>query len=65
VGKDEQTFTDEPMFMISDDEQKDLVNRRRWALWRLPVGGLFLIASFAVALITFGPMMGVTLPVYF
>jgi hypothetical protein len=65
VGKDEQTFTDEPMFMISDDEEKDLVSRRRWALWRLPVGGLFLIASFAVALITFGPMMGVTLPVYF
>lgn len=65
VGKDEKAFPEEPMFMISDDEEKDLLNRRRWALWRLPVGGLFLIAAFSVVVITFGPEYGVTLPVYF
>jgi len=64
-GKGDGTFSEEPMFMISDDEEKDLVNRRRWALWRLPVGGLFFIASLAVVLVTFGPDYGVTLPVYF
>jgi hypothetical protein len=65
VGMGEQTVSEGPMFLISDDEEKDLVGRRRWALWRLPVGGAFLTAAFAVLLIIFGPGLGVTLPVPF
>lgn len=65
VGKANEEVMEEPMFLISDDEEKDLVGRRRWALWRFPVGGLFLVASFAVFLIIFGPGVGVTLPVHF
>lgn len=60
-----QDALESPMFLISDDEEKDLVGRRRWALWRLPVGGLFLVAALAVLLVVFGPGLGVTLPVYF
>ncbi len=65
VGKADEEVMEEPMFLISDDEEKDLVGRRRWALWRFPVGGLFLVASFGVFLIIFGPGVGVTLPVHF
>lgn len=65
IGKVDEDVMEEPMFMISDDEEKDLVGRRRWTLWHLPAGGLFLVASFAVFLITFGPGLGITLPVYF
>jgi hypothetical protein len=65
VGKENGEVLEEPLFMVSDDEEKDLVGRRRWALWRFPVGGLFLVASFAVFLITFGPGVGVTLPAGF
>ena len=65
IQKADEDVMEEPMFLISDDEEKDLVGRRRWTLWHLPVGGLFLVASFAVFLITFGPDLGITLPVYF
>ncbi|MFW5983761.1 MAG: DUF3592 domain-containing protein [Halobacteria archaeon] len=56
---------EDEMFMISDDEEADLIERREWALWRLPVGGLFLVVALAVFLVVFGPVVGVTLPVYF
>jgi hypothetical protein len=65
VGKVDEDMMEEPMFLISDDEEKDLVGRRRWTLWHLPVGGLFIVASFVVLLITFGPGLGVSLPVLF
>lgn len=65
IQKADEDVMEEPMFLISDDEEKDLVGRRRWTLWHLPAGGLFLVASFAVLLITFGPDLGITLPVYF
>jgi len=65
VGKVDEDVMEEPMFLISDDEENDLVGRRRWTLWHLPTGGLFIVASFVVFLITFGPGLGVKLPVYF
>jgi len=53
----------EPMFLISDDEQADLIDRRKWALWRLPVGGLFLAAALAIVLVIYGPGFGLRVPV--
>lgn len=52
----------EPMFLISDDETKDLINRRRFALWRLPVGGFFLFIGFAIVMFMFAPMLGLEVP---
>jgi len=52
----------EPMFLISDDEEHDLIDRRRWALWRAPVGGVFLVVAFAVFLLMMGPLLGVEMP---
>ncbi len=53
----------EPMYLISDDEEQDLVGRREWALWRLPVGIGFLVGGVAMAVGMFGPQVGVTLPI--
>jgi len=39
----------EPMFLILDDEETDLIDRRKWALWRAPLGGLYLIAAFTAS----------------
>jgi len=55
----------EPMFLLSDDEEKDLVNRREWALWRLPVGIGFLVGGVAMLVGVLGPQVGVTLPILF
>jgi hypothetical protein len=52
----------EPMFLVSDDEQKELIDRRRFALWRAPVGGLFLVVAFAFLLLIAGPMLGIEVP---
>ena len=52
----------EPLFLISDDEQCGLIERRRWALWRLPVGGFFLVAGVATFLFVFGPLVGIEIP---
>jgi len=52
----------EPMFLVSDDEEHSLVDRRRWALWRAPVGGVFLVFAFAVLLLMAGPLFGVETP---
>lgn len=53
----------EPMYMISDDSEKSLTTRREWALWRLPVGLVFLTVSLVIGLLMFGPMLGIPLPV--
>jgi len=55
----------EPLFLISDDSETNLVDRRRWALWRLPVGGLFLVVAFTVLLTTFAPLLGIEVPRWF
>jgi len=52
----------EPMFMLSDDEERDLVDRRRWALWRLPTGAVFLTIGFAVLLLVLAPAVGLEVP---
>jgi hypothetical protein len=52
----------EPMFLVSDDEEHSLVDCRRWALWRAPVGGVFLVFAFAVLLLMAGPLFGVETP---
>jgi len=63
VGEDGALM--EPMFLISDDEERDLVDRRQWALWRLPVGVLFVLAGVSCAVGIFGPQYGVTLPILY
>jgi hypothetical protein len=55
----------EPMYLISDDKEENLTARRRFALWRAPVGGLFLTVAFFMTLGMFGPMLGLTIPAWF
>jgi len=52
----------EPMFLLSDDEERDLVDRRRWALWRLPAGAVFLTIGFATLLLILAPALGLEVP---
>lgn len=61
VGEDGTLM--EPMYMISDDKEKNLVNRRKFALWRLPVGVLFVVVGLSCLVGIFGPIYGVTLPI--
>jgi len=53
----------EPMFLISDDTERELISKRNWALWRIPVGIAF--AVFGVGLLSgiLGPSLGIELPV--
>lgn len=53
----------EPMFLISDDEETDLVDRRRWALWRLPVGIVFAVVGVGMLVGMLGPLIGIELPI--
>jgi hypothetical protein len=53
----------EPMFMISDDAETDLVTKRRWALWRIPVGIVFAVFGVGLLLGILGPSVGIQLPV--
>jgi hypothetical protein len=62
---DEDGALSEPMYLISDDEEADLKDRRQFALWRAPVGGAFIIVAFVMILGIFGPELGLTLPVLF
>ncbi|PSP34139.1 hypothetical protein BRC63_09545 [Halobacteriales archaeon QH_10_70_21] len=61
----EDDALDETMFFISDDTESDLIERREWAGWRLPVGGAFLVTGFAATVLMFGPLVGLELPVLF
>lgn len=65
VKKVEDDAMREPMYLISDDEEEDLVDRRQFALWRLPVGVAFFGAAFFMIIGMFGPMLGVTIPAWF
>lgn len=62
---DEDSTLREPMYLISDDEEADLINRRKFALWRAPVGGFFLIGSFAMLVICYAPVLGLETPILF
>jgi hypothetical protein len=53
------------MFLISDDAEAGLVNRREWAGLRIPAGGGFVVIGFASALFMAGPLVGLELPVLF
>jgi hypothetical protein len=52
----------EPIFMISDDEEHDLVDCRRWVLRRLPTGWVFLTVGFATLPLTLVPVLGLEVP---
>jgi hypothetical protein len=60
VGEDDPRM--EPMFMIADEPEQELVSDRRWALWRLPVGVIFAVLGVGLLLGILGPMVGITLP---
>jgi hypothetical protein len=51
------------MFLVSDDAESSLVDRREWAGLRIPAGGLYLVAGFAGAVFMLAPMVGVEIPV--
>ena len=51
------------MFLISDDAESSLIDRREWAGLRIPAGGFYLIAGFAGTVFMFAPMVGVEIPV--
>jgi len=53
------------MYLISDDKEQDLINRRKFALWRAPVGGFFIILAFAGSLIIYAPVLGLDVPILF
>jgi hypothetical protein len=53
------------MFLISDDAEAGLVDRREWAGLRIPAGGGFVVLGFASALFMAGPLVGLELPVLF
>jgi hypothetical protein len=55
----------EPMFLLSDDEEQDLITRRKWALWRAPVGLIFLTVALCAVLFTVAPSLGLELPIFF
>lgn len=61
VGEDDPRM--EPMFMISDDKEQELINARRWALWRMPVGIIFVVGGVGLVLGIAGPKIGITLPI--
>jgi hypothetical protein len=56
---------DGTMFLISDDAEAGLVDRREWAGLRIPAGGGFVVLGFASALFMAGPLVGLELPVLF
>lgn len=62
---DERSMVDGPMFLLSDDTEQGLTDRRRFALWRGPVGAFFLIVALSFTLGILGPDFGITLPVLF
>lgn len=55
--------TQEPMFLIADEPQSELIAERRWALWRAPVGVLAIVGGVGLLLGVFGPPIGLQLPV--
>jgi hypothetical protein len=56
---------DDTMFLISDDSEAGLIDRREWAGLRIPAGGGFIVIGFACALLLFGPLAGLVIPVLF
>lgn len=53
------------MYMISDDTEAGLTDRREWALWRAPVGVFFLTVALVFVIGMYGPDVGLRLPVLF
>lgn len=62
---EDDALADHSMYVISDDTEANLTDRRRWALWRGPVGVLFLTVALVFLIGMFGPATGLTLPVLF
>lgn len=63
VGPVQGDTAQEPMFMIANEPEAELIAERRWALWRLPVGILAITCSIGLFVAVFGPPIGVELPV--
>lgn len=63
VGPVQDGSAEEPMFMIANEPESELIAERRWALWRLPVGILALTGATGLFVAIFGPPIGVELPV--
>jgi hypothetical protein len=49
--------------MIADEPQSELISERRWALWRVPAGVAAIGLGVGLLLGTFGPLVGLELPV--
>lgn len=65
IQKIEGGLLAEPMFMLSDQKPADLVDDRKWVMWTIPYGAFMLILAVAIFLITFGPQIGVDVPIIF
>lgn len=61
---DEDGALSEPMYMISDDRARNLKERRRFALWRVPVGGFLLVVAFVFSVGIFAPWLGLEVPAW-
>jgi len=63
IGPVQDGTAEEPMFMIANEPESELIAERRWALWRLPVGILAVTGAVGLFVAVFGPPIGVELPV--
>jgi hypothetical protein len=63
IGPVQDGSAEEPIFMIANEPESELIAERRWALWRLPVGILAITGAFGLLAAVFGPPIGVELPV--
>jgi hypothetical protein len=54
----------EPLFMISSAGEKEVINRRSFALWRVPFGGILLVIAVFVLLIIGSTFIGFRVPAW-
>jgi len=54
----------EPLFLIGDEPESEMIAERRWALWRVPVGVVFVVGGLGLVLGIVAPFLGIGLPAY-
>lgn len=55
---------EEPMYMISDRPERELVDDRRWVMWRLPVGAVVSTLGLGGLILLLGPLVGLGIPLF-
>jgi len=55
---------EEPMFLISDRTERELVSDRRWVMWRVPVGAVVSTLGLGGLIVLLAPLVGVDVPLF-